>query len=159
MPGYGLPKGAKGLLPWSWAERRLEKSHNYWITTVKPNGAPHTMIVWGLWREGVFLFSTGRHSRKARNLEENPHCVVCTEQADQAVIVEGIAEEAVDVELRRKFLKRYEGKYNFDMSGMEPDILSLKEPIYAVRPVVVFGLDEKKSLNAATRWRFTQTDK
>jgi len=40
------------------------------------------------------------------------------------------------------------------MSGFEADILSLKELIYAVRPIVVFGLDEKKSLNAATRWQF-----
>jgi hypothetical protein len=154
MPGYGLPKGSKGLLAWSWAERRLEKSHNYWITTSKPDGSPHTMIVWGLWMDGVFLFSTGRLSRKARNLAENQRCVVCTEQAEHAVIVEGIADEAVDVDLRRAFLKRYERKYDFDMSGMEADILSLAEPVYAVRPVVVFGLDEKKSLNAATRWRF-----
>jgi hypothetical protein len=157
MPGYGLPKGTKGLLPWSWAQQRLEKSHNYWITTAKPNGSPHTMIVWGLWLEGVFLFSTGRQSRKARNLAKNQHCVVCTEQANQAVIVEGIAEVVSDVELRRSFLKRSERKYKFDMSGMEQDILSLKEPIYSVRPVVVFGLDEKKSLNAATRWQFSPT--
>ena len=26
MPGYGLPEGSKGLLPWSWAEQRLKKS-------------------------------------------------------------------------------------------------------------------------------------
>jgi hypothetical protein len=31
MPGYGLPKGSSGLLPWKWAEQRLKKSHNYWI--------------------------------------------------------------------------------------------------------------------------------
>ncbi len=154
MPGYGLPKGTKGLLPWSWAQRRLEKSHNYWITTARPDGSPHTMIVWGLWLDGVFLFSTGRQSRKARNLKENQHSVVCTEQANQAVIVEGIAEEVADVDRRRVFLKRYQRKYSFDMSGFEADILSLKEPIYSVRPVVAFGLDEKKSLNAATRWQF-----
>ncbi|HXM19666.1 MAG TPA: hypothetical protein VN948_00080 [Terriglobales bacterium] len=100
------------------------------------------------------MFSTGRRSRKARNLAENQHCVVCTEQAHQAVIVEGIAEEVADVVLRCEFLKRYERKYAFDMSAFEADILSLKEPVYAVRPVVAFGLDEKKSLNAATRWRF-----
>lgn len=154
MPGYGLPSGTKGLLPWKWAEERLKKSHNYWITTVKPDGAPHTMVVWALWMDGEMLFSTGRQSRKARNLEKNPRCVMATERAEQAVIVEGIAEETRDVELRRKFLKVYERKYKFDMSGFEKDILSLKEPIYAVRPVVAFGLDENKSMNAATRWEF-----
>jgi hypothetical protein len=154
MPGYGLPKGKKGLLPWRWADDRLKKSHNYWITTVKPDGSPHTMVVWGLWLDGEFLFSTGRRSRKARNLAENQRCVVCTEKANEAVILEGVAEEVAGVALRRKFLALYERKYAWDMSSFEADILSLKEPIYAVRPAVAFGLDEKKSLNAATRWRF-----
>ncbi len=70
-PGYGFPQTTKGLLAWSWAEQRLKKSHNYWITTVKPDGSPHTMVVWGLWQDGRFLFSTGAKSRKARNLAKN----------------------------------------------------------------------------------------
>src|SRR5579863_1312763 len=95
-PGYGLPDGDTGLLPWSWAEQRLKKSHNYWITTVKPDGSPHTMVVWGLWQDGRLLFSTGSKSRKARNLTQNANCVVCTELANEAVIEEGAA-EIVDV--------------------------------------------------------------
>src|ERR1700756_3826618 len=129
-PGYGFPEGKKGLLPWSWAEQHLKKSHNYWITTVKPDGSPHTMVVWGLWQDGRFLFSTGSKSRKARNLAENAHCVVCTELANEAVIVEGTAEIA-DVPARRKLLPAYERKYKFDMSKMKDDILSMKEPVFA----------------------------
>ena len=153
MPGYGLPKSTKGLLPWKWAEQRLRKSHNYWITTVKADGSPHTMVVWGLWLDGAFLFSTGRQSRKARNLARNPRCVVCSEQAEEAVIVEGVAEIA-EVPVRRVFLKKYKPKYNFDMAGMEQDILSMKEPVFAVRPSLVFGLYEKKFMESATRWKF-----
>jgi hypothetical protein len=37
---------------------------------------------------------------------------------------------------------------------MEADILSLEEPIFAVRPSVAFGLDEKATLSNATRWHF-----
>ena len=130
MPGYGLPTGNKGLLPWSWAEQRLKKSHNYWIITVKPNGSPHTMVVWGLWQDGRLLFSTGSKSRKARNLTQNKNCIVCTELANEAVIIEGVAEIA-DVAARRKFLPTYERKYKFDMKGMQQDILSMKEPVFA----------------------------
>ena len=154
MPGYGLPKGTKGLLPWNWADERLKKSHNYWVVTTRPDGKPHLMLVWGLWMDGGFYFSTGRQSRKAKNLEANAHCVIATERADQAVIMEGVAEEVGDVELRRRFIRIYERKYDWDMSSFEEPILSLKEPIYVVRPTVAFGLDEKKFLNAATRWRF-----
>jgi len=163
MPGYGLPEGSKGLLPWSWAEQRLKKSHNYWITTVKPgsslqngsshNASPHTMVVWGLWQDGRFLFSTGTQSRKARNLAQNPNCVVCTEHAQEAVIVEGTAEIA-DVPARRKFLPIYERKYKFDMKKIKQDILSMKEPVFAVRPRVVFGLWEKHFIGKSTRWKF-----
>jgi hypothetical protein len=81
MPGCGLPEGNQGLLPWTWAEQRLKKSHNYWITTVKPDGSPHSMVVWGLWQDGRILFSTGSKSRKARNLTHNANCVLCTEDA------------------------------------------------------------------------------
>jgi hypothetical protein len=152
-PGYGLPAGNKGLLPWSWAEQRLKKSHNYWITTVKPDGSPHTMVVWGLWQHGCFLFSTGSKSRKARNLAENRRCLVCTELAHEAVIVEGISEIA-EVSARRKFLPEYERKYKFDMKGMEQDILALKEPVFAVHPLVVFGLWEEDFVGKSTRWKF-----
>jgi len=111
------------------------------------------MVVWGLWQDGRFLFSTGGKSRKARNLAENPNCVVCTEHAHEAVIVEGIAEIA-DVVARRKLLPSYERKYKFDMKGMKEDILSMKEPVFAVRPRVVFGLWEKHFIGKSTRWTF-----
>jgi len=152
-PGYGFPESRKGLLPWSWAEQRLKKSHNYWITTVKPDGSPHTMVIWGLWQDGRFLFSTGSKSRKTRNLEKNPRCIVANELAHEAVIVEGTAEIA-DLAARRKFLAPYGRKYKFDMSSMDADILSMKEPVFAVRPRVVFGLWEKHFQNKSTRWQF-----
>src|SRR5271169_22802 len=157
-PGYGFPETTKGLLPWSWAEQRLKKSHNYWVTTikpttVKPDGSPHTMVVWGLWQDGRLLFSTGSKSRKARNLAQNPNCVVCTEHANEAVIVEGVAEVAA-VAARRKFLPAYEKKYKFDMKSMKDDILSMKEPVFAVRPKLVFALWEKYFQTKSTRWKF-----
>jgi Pyridoxamine 5'-phosphate oxidase len=151
--GYGFPTSTKGLLPWSWAEQRLKKSHNYWITTVTPESNPHTMVVWALWQDGCLLFSTGSQSRKARNLAANPNCVVCNELGHEAVIVEGVAEIA-DVAARRKFLAAYQRKYDWDMSKMKADILAMKEPVFAVRPRVVFGLWEKYFQSKSTRWTF-----
>jgi len=148
MPGYGLPENSKGLLPWKWADERLAKSHNYWITTVRTDGHPHTMVVWGLWLQNTFYFSTGRDSQKARNLTANPSCIVCNERAQEAVIVEGEAAEVRDAAIRKRFFRLYERKYDFDMAPYE------KEPVYAVRPVKVFGLDERLSLSRATRWIF-----
>ena len=111
------------------------------------------MVVWALWQDGRLLFSTGSKSRKARNLARNPKCVVCTEDAHEAVIVEGVAEIA-DVAARRRFLPVYEKKYKFDMSTMKDDILSMKEPVFAVRPRLVFALWEKHFQTKSTRWKF-----
>jgi hypothetical protein len=111
------------------------------------------MVVWGLWQDDRFLFSTDSQSRKARNLAQNSNCVVCTEQANEAVIVEGVAEIA-DVPARLKFIAKYKPKYNFDMSSMKDDILSMKEPVFAVRPRVVFALWEKYFQTKSTRWKF-----
>jgi hypothetical protein len=154
MPGYGLPENSKGLLPWKWAEDRLKKSREYWIATVGPKQEPHVMVVWGVWLDGEFCFSTGSQSRKARNLAKNKQCVICNEDADEAVILEGIAERMRDVVRIRKFIALYERKYKFDMSGMAEGMINLKEPVFSVRPNKVFGQAEKTFAKTATRWRF-----
>ena len=147
MPGYGLPRGSKGLLPWRWAETRLVRSHNYWLITVRPEGRPHAMIVWGIWVDGRFYFSTGRESRKARNLASNPACIVCTQDAAAAAIVEGTAAESSDATLIARLGRPYQRKYA--PWKLDPNL----GPIFEVRPRVAFGLREK-TFKAATRWLF-----
>ena len=75
VPGYKFAAKKTGLLPWKWASDRLKKSRQYWIATTRPDGAPHLMVIWGVWLEDSFWFSTGAASRKARNLAVNPRCV------------------------------------------------------------------------------------
>lgn len=147
MPGYGLPRGKKGLLPWEWAERRLVRSHNYWLVTTRPDATPHAMIVWGIWVDGRFYFSTGRESRKARNLAANSSCVVCTEKANEAVVVEGSAVEVSDEAAIARLGVPYHRKYK--PWKLDPSLGG----VYEVRPRVAFGMWEK-SFNAATRWIF-----
>ena len=148
MPGYGLPRSRKGLLPWAWAERRLTRSHNYWLMTVRPDRRPHAMPVWGLWLEGAFYFSTGRQSRKARNLARNRRAIVCSEQADEAVIVEGHARELRSPQLIARLAPPYHAKYK--PWKLDPDM----GPIYTVRPRVAFAMHEKRFPETTTRWTF-----
>src|SRR5260370_26833020 len=61
-------KDLSGLKPWPWALERLEQSHNYWISTTRPDGRPHLMLVWGVWWQDAFWFSTGPRTRKAKNI-------------------------------------------------------------------------------------------
>jgi nitroimidazol reductase NimA-like FMN-containing flavoprotein (pyridoxamine 5'-phosphate oxidase superfamily) len=152
IPDYGILEAGEGegLLPWEWAAERLSVSHNYLLATTRPDGRPHMMPVWGLWLDDAFYFSAGRRSRKARNLGANPHCVVSTDRVDEAVILEGVAEEVADRASLGPFYEAYKEKYDWDMKQMGFD----EEPVYIVRPRVVFGVRERVFTSSATRWTF-----
>jgi hypothetical protein len=99
MPDYGIKDDSQGtgLLPWSWACERLIRSHDYWVATRWPDGRPHVMPVWGVWQDGAVWFSSGHRSRKARNLAADPGCAVTTDDAQEPVVVDCLAELVTDM--------------------------------------------------------------
>ena len=145
-----------GLKPWSWAVERLEKSHNYWIATSRPDGRPHLMIVWGIWWQDALWFSTGPRSRKAKNIAADGHCVIGTEKADEAVILEGSAQEITDRALWKQVAQIYDRKYRGDVLPM---LESSGGSVFRVDPERVFGQDEhaENFVEAVTRWTFEQS--
>lgn len=144
MDYYGVPQGPEGMLPWEWARERLGGSHNYWLTSTRPGGMPHTMPVWGVWLDGRWYCSMAATSRKARNLAENPHCVVCNENAEEAVIMEGVARRLPASEVPRPVFAEYKAKYGWEIQGA----------VFEVHPRAVFAMPEKQFPAGATRWNF-----
>ena len=152
MPYYPPMQDAdqgKGLLPWQWARERLVKSHNYMISTTRPDSSPHMVPVWGIWLDEKFYFSTSRSSRKGRNLAANPNCVVCNEDLHEVVIVEGVAEELPDNAIPVPLYDAYPVKY--PPWKLDPSL----GPIFVVHPRVVFGFPESDFTEASTRWHFS----
>ncbi|MDI2130380.1 pyridoxamine 5'-phosphate oxidase family protein [Yinghuangia seranimata] len=155
MPGYGVlpPEEGTGLLPWSWARERLAASHDYWVSTVRPDGRPHAMPVWGVWLDACLWFSSSLGSRKARNIAGRADCVVTTDDALNPVVVEGRAEVVADRAGIAAFLDALNGKYetSYGIDFLDPDV----NGTFRVRPVQVFGLREGDFTGSPTRWRFT----
>ena len=147
VPEYGISESAEGMLPWSWAAERLERSHNYYLATTRGDGRPHVAPVWGLWLAGQFLFSTGATSRKAKNLRANSNCVVTTEDLAEAVILEGVASVVIDSGLLKDFVDAYKQKYDWEMEGHPGGI-------WAVTPRKAFGFQESEFEGASTRWEW-----
>ena len=148
-PGYGIvgPKDGKGLLPWSWVAKKMNNCHTFWLATIYADqDRPHVMPIWGVWLDDAFYFSTGRKSRKGQNLAANPACTVTNDDGQEAVIVEGRAEELKDVAALENMAAGYKKKYKMDPRGMN-------EPIFVVRPGRVFGFVEKTFPKSATRWQ------
>ncbi len=149
------PEDTSSLKPWSWALERIEKSHNYWIATTRPDRRPHLMIVWGIWWRNAFWFSTGPRTRKAKNIAAVPHVVIGTEDADEAVILEGTAEEITDRSVWKQLAKIYNAKYGGDV---EPLLMSSDGCVFRVQPQVAFAQDEhaENFADAVTRWHFEE---
>lgn len=155
MPGYGIagPEDSSGLLPWSWAEERLTVSHDYWVSTIRPDGRPHVMPVWGIWMGDALWFGSGRQSRKVRNLERDPRCAIATDNALQPVVLEGVAETMTERPSLEAFVAACNAKYesaDMTVEFMDP----AANACLRVRPVTVFALSEDDFLRTPTRWRW-----
>ncbi len=143
---YGIASADDGLLPWSWAEERLEVSRNYWIGTSGPTGVPHAMPVWGLWLDGAVVFSTSPASRKGRNLARDPRVVVHLESGDEVVVLEGEVEKVV---LDERIADAYETKYDHRPEAGSPEGLW-----YRLQPRVAYAWLEADYPQTATRFEF-----
>lgn len=146
MPGYGVPETNDGALPWAWAEERLVKCRNYFFASVRPDGRPHVMPLWGLWMDGLFAFSTAITSVKSKNLIANPNCVLTVDDGHEAVLVEGVA-KIVQMSEIPTFPGLYKDKYGY---GAIDD-----GPKWVVEPRAAFGFVEDDSFSqTATKWRW-----
>ena len=154
MPGYGTLDAHQGtgLLPWSWARERLERSHDYWVATTRTGGRPHVMPVWGVWLSDRLWFSSSRGSRKARNLATNPNCAITTDNPYEPVVIEGTAELVQDLTAIAAFVAATNRKYKTDYS------IDFFDPTanacFQVRPAWAFGLMESDFSGSPTRWVF-----
>jgi PPOX class probable F420-dependent enzyme len=156
MPGYGIvgPDEGSGLLPWSWAAERLSTSRNYWVTSVWPDGKPHAMPVWGMWDDSTFWFSSSARSRKARNLANDPRCMVTTEDATDPVMIEGVARITTEPADLQRVIDLMNAKYatDYGVGFLDPAV----NATIAVRPRRVFGLRSADFTGSPTRWVFEE---
>jgi PPOX class probable F420-dependent enzyme len=154
MPGYGtLPADeGSGLLPWSWAQERLVRSHDFWLATVTPDGTPHLMPVWAVWDRQALWFSSSRGSRKARNLAAEPRCTLSTGDPAEPVIVRGRAEPVTGPAELTAMLAAENAKYgtSYGMDMVHP----ARSTVFRLRPDWVFALDSRDFAGSPTRFTF-----
>ena len=148
-PDYGVPAEGGELMPWSFVEERLTAARTYWIASIRPDGRPHTMPVWGVYLEQDLYLETSPRTRKARNIASDPRVAVHLELGDEAVIIDGVALEARP---QRSLGERLASAFAAKYPGYEPEPDSWDGGgLYAVQPHTVFAW---RDMPTATRWRF-----
>jgi len=70
--------------------------HTHWLATTRPDGGPHVMPIGVTWLDGRFYFSSGPGTRKAKNLAQNPHCVITLAGQGLDLVLEGEAVKVTD---------------------------------------------------------------
>ncbi len=149
---------------WSLGRANLKNAEVYWLSTVRPDGRPHVTPLLGVWLAGGMYFCTGPTERKAKNLAENPHCVLTTGHNTLDgldLVLEGTAEAVGDGAELGRVADAYESKYgphfaapDGTWSGLGDAIRRAEIPVFRVAPATAFGFG-KGEVYSQTRWLFS----
>ena len=71
---------------------RLDTDKNVWVSSVRPDGRPHLVPIWFVYREDRFWLCTNSDSVKIHNLRHSPTVSLSLEDGNTPVVVEGTAE-------------------------------------------------------------------
>lgn len=124
------PKFPKGYvdkpvsyLTWDWVTTRLTQSENYWLCSVRPNGHPHVVPLWGVFLDGKMYYDGSPETRHSRNIESNPHVSLHLENGTEAIMLEGTIGLAgkPSPELGQRLAEAYKAKYKGFGYAPEPD--------------------------------------
>lgn len=151
MPHYGvMPDQVEAMLTWDWVDRQMRAARNYWICSVRADGRPHSVPVWGAWVDGLLYFGTDRQAVKARNIARDSRVVVHLDSGDETVIVEGRAKIAqVAAAQLQRISQCYIEKYELD-----PDLAESDNLLLCLIPSKVMAWLEKDYPATATYWLF-----
>jgi pyridoxamine 5'-phosphate oxidase-like protein len=156
MPkGYGVPKGATGMVPWQTTRDLLSRASSYWLVTIDDDGKPHLVGQWGAWVDDRWWFEGGEDTKWARNVARDGRVAMGAERGTSAVMVEGRARrvETVAEDVAKRIAAQYTRKYG-RVYDYKPTPTKWMKGGYVLDPVKVFSWDVRGFPRSVTRYRF-----
>jgi hypothetical protein len=93
--------------------QRFAQAQCSWLTTVRPDGRPHSAPVWHVWRQGRAYVITTAGAVKTGNTRRNPNIVITLPDPMNPLIIEG---QAGHVNTIRPTLRPlFQAKYDWDI--------------------------------------------
>src|SRR5918995_1827122 len=80
--GASTEAGNTRPLRWQDAVAKFEDGGWFWLSTVRPDGRVHAMPCFAAWSGSSFFVASKATSRKSRNLDGNPSCVLTKDAGD-----------------------------------------------------------------------------
>lgn len=161
-----------GPIPWSRVRDQLEAAwraqgsggstnRTFWLSTVRPDGRPHTTAVGALWVDDRLFFTSGPGTRKSRNLTQNPSCAMSVSLDDVDLAIEGTAERVIDPPTLEKVAALYrESGWPVEVDGdaftapySAPSAGPAPWFLFELKAHVAFGVGTTEP-SGAMRWTF-----
>jgi pyridoxamine 5'-phosphate oxidase-like protein len=151
--------------PWPVGLEHVVNADTFWLATVRPDGRPHVTPLIAVWHGDALWFATGPDERKAKNLAENPSCLLTTGRSDLVeggldVVLEGAAEQVTNEAELQPIAETFAAKYGTEIwhfvvrDGAFSDADSGGRAIvFRVRPTRGLGF-RKGDAFSQTTWRF-----
>ena len=159
--GFSSPEATP--TDWAAGRRHIDEAEVFWLSTVRPDDRPHVTPLLAVWHDQAMYFCTGPHERKARNLKQNPQCILTTGQNGLDgldVVVEGRAVVVGDGAELERVASAYESKYGVRFTapegtwfGLGDAIRSRKVLLFRVALATILGFAKGQQFGQ-TRWRF-----
>lgn len=151
-------------LDWASTAGELARADSYWLATRRADGRPHVMPVLAVWADETMHFCTGSASLKARNLREDPACVLTASSGGFDLVLEGDVQQVTDDATLQRVADAYDAKYGWRVTvrdGLFQDTQGAPTAgpppytVFAIHPsrAFAFGTDET-TMGAPTRWQF-----
>jgi hypothetical protein len=155
--------GQSQPLDWGETVPSLSKGGWFWLATVKPNGAPHVMPLFGVWNGSGFFITSKETTRKSRNLAAEPRCVISTDTGDLHVVIEGIARHIHDTDTLQQASDTFRAAYGWstrvagsqlDADDGAPTSGGPPYEVFEITPTKAFALPTDGETVTPTRWTF-----
>jgi hypothetical protein len=152
-------------LTWDRAREALSASRGpevtFFLSTVRPDGTPHTAGVGALWVDDTLWVVSGPRTRKSQNLAANPACTISARLPGIDVVLEGRLDRVTDSATLEHVAAAYRevgwpaeveddaftAPYSAPSAGPPPWYL------YRFTAHTAFGVAGEEP-HGATRWRF-----
>jgi hypothetical protein len=154
-------------LPWSRARDVLASDTptadlTFFVSTVRPDGRPHSAGVGAVWVDDALYFVGGPGTRRSRNLATNPACTVSTRLRGIDLVLEGEAHRVTDAATLERVAEVY--RTGGWPASVEDDALTapFSAPSAGPAPWHLYRLTLHRAIgvasaepHGATRWDFT----
>lgn len=132
-------------------QRMLDEGWTMHVTSIGPNGYPHTVEMWYVVIDGLIHFTTYKKSQKILNLQKNPRLTVALNSgreyaALKALVIQGDATMVDDIYFTSRIRGLVGDKYGFNEPGTPIEVTEAdaKRCVVRIQPVKTYSWDHAK---------------